>query len=229
MRVPAWFAICAALFERAADLQVSGDARGAKGVVADARRNAGGFRAPLNHRIGVGLGQRIAGELAGRAAVGLEQQRLRLGRQPRAVAIFMQVSFQIVMAGHGVLLAALLLQAHPQPPVLRIHVVDLHADRRADAGEGIAIKPISARSRRPMIVVASIASMSCRASCGSSTGVLPRRTIWRGPRTAAAGLTGMIWPMTSQFEEFDRRRAAVYARDACFGLRILAVKNSRKR
>ena len=49
-----------------------------------------------------------------------------------------------------------------------------------------------------MTVVVSIASMSCRASCGSSTGVLPRRTIWRGPRTAAAGLTGMIWPMTSQ-------------------------------
>ena len=40
--------------------------------------------------------------------------------------------------------------------------------------------------------------MSWRASAGSSTGVLPRRTIWRGPRTAAAGLTGMIWPITIQ-------------------------------
>jgi hypothetical protein len=42
-----------------------------------------------------------------------------------------------------------------------------------------------------MTVVVSIASMSCRASAGSSTGVLPRRTIWRGPRTA--GLVGIDW------------------------------------
>jgi hypothetical protein len=41
------------------------------------------------------------------------------------------------MAGHGVLLAALLVQAHPKPPVLRVHVLNPHADGRADAGEGI--------------------------------------------------------------------------------------------
>ena len=75
----------------AAVLQVGGDARGAKGMVADARGDASGLGAPLNHRIGVGLGQGVAGELAGRAAVGLKQQRLRLGRQPRAVDIFVQV------------------------------------------------------------------------------------------------------------------------------------------
>jgi hypothetical protein len=39
--------------------------------------SAGGFGAPLNHLIGV-LGQGIAGEPAGRAAVGLEQDRLGL-------------------------------------------------------------------------------------------------------------------------------------------------------
>jgi hypothetical protein len=33
--------------------------------------------------------------------------------------------------------AAFLLQAHPEPPVLRVHVLDAHADGRADAGEGI--------------------------------------------------------------------------------------------
>jgi hypothetical protein len=49
----------------------------------------------------------------------------------------MQVGFEVVMAGHGVLLAALLVQAHPKPPVLRIHVFDAHADRRADARERI--------------------------------------------------------------------------------------------
>ena len=84
-------------FKRAAVLQISSNARGAKGVVADARGDAAGFRAPLNHRIGVGLGQGIASELPGRAAVALEQKRLRLGRQPRAVDVFMQVGFEIVM------------------------------------------------------------------------------------------------------------------------------------
>ena len=78
-------------FKRAAVFQIGGDARGAKGVVADARSDAAGFGAPLNHRIGVGLGQGVAGELAGRAAVGLKQKRLRLGRQPRAVDIFVKV------------------------------------------------------------------------------------------------------------------------------------------
>ena len=60
------------------------------------------------------------------------------------------------------------------------------------------MKPISARSRRPITVEMLIASISWRASVGSSTGVLPRRTIWRGPRTALAGLIGMIWPITIQ-------------------------------
>ena len=60
-------------FQRAAVFQISSDARGAKSVVADPRGDPGGFGAPLNHRIGVGLGQGGAGELAGRAAVALKQ------------------------------------------------------------------------------------------------------------------------------------------------------------
>ena len=88
-------------FKRAAVFQVSGDARGAKGVVADMCGDTAGFGAPLNRRIGVGLGQGVAGELPGRPALGLKQQRLRLVRQPRAVDIFMQVGLKIVMAGQG--------------------------------------------------------------------------------------------------------------------------------
>ena len=79
------------LFERAAVLQISGDARCAKDVVANARSDASGFGAALNHRIGVGLGQGVAGELSGRPAVALEQQRLRLVRQPRAVDVCVKV------------------------------------------------------------------------------------------------------------------------------------------
>jgi len=57
--------------------------------------------------------------------------------------------------------------------------------------------PYWADIRRGTVDV-SIASIIWRASAGSSTGALPRRTIWRGPRTAAAGLVGMIWPITIQ-------------------------------
>jgi len=55
-RVEAWFAIWRGLFERTAVLQISGDARGAKDVVANSRGDASGFGATLNHHIGVGLG-----------------------------------------------------------------------------------------------------------------------------------------------------------------------------
>jgi hypothetical protein len=64
-------------------------------------------------RVGVRLGQGMAGQPAGRAAVGLEQHRLRLVRKPRAGEIFVQTGFEIVMARYGVLLAAFLVQAHP--------------------------------------------------------------------------------------------------------------------
>jgi uncharacterized protein len=111
------------LFERAAVLQVSGDARRPERVVAGARNDVGGFGAPPNHRIGVRLGQGSAGQLAGRAAVGLEQHRLQIVREARAGKIFMQVGFEIVMGRHGVLLAALLLQAHPEPRVHRYAIV----------------------------------------------------------------------------------------------------------
>ena len=47
---------------------------------------------------------------------------------------------------------------------------------------------------------------------GSSTGVLPERTTWRGPRTAAAGFAGTTWPVTSQSKRW--RMAA----SCCFTL-----------
>jgi hypothetical protein len=80
VRVLAWLAICAARSERAAILQIGRDARGAKHVVSDTRGDTSSLGAPLNHRIGVGLGQGIAGQLPGRAAVTLEQKRLQFVR-----------------------------------------------------------------------------------------------------------------------------------------------------
>jgi len=124
-------------FKRAAVLQISRNAGRPERVIADLRGDACGSGAPLDHRIGVRLGQGSAGELAGRAAVGLEQERLRLVGKACAVDIRMQIGFEIVMARHGVFLAALLVQAHPKPPVLRVHILDPHANRRADTRKGI--------------------------------------------------------------------------------------------
>jgi hypothetical protein len=41
-----------------------------------------------------------------------------------------------MMAGHGVFLAAFLVEAHPQAPVLPEDVRHGHAERRSDAREG---------------------------------------------------------------------------------------------
>jgi hypothetical protein len=67
------------------------------------------------------------------------------------------------------------------------------------------MSPISARSRRPAGLDVSMLSSSARASAGSSTGVCPVVTMWLGPRTACAGLTGTTWPVTSQS---NKRRIA---------------------
>src|SRR6266851_766675 len=74
-------------------------------------------------------------------------------------------------------------------------------------------RPINARSRKPTTVLVSMLSSSCRASVAARTGVLPVRTTYLGPRTAAAGFTASTWPTTNQSNSthggeplFDGRR-----------------------
>ena len=50
------------------------------------------------------------------------------------------------------------------------------------------MRPIKARSRNPTGFVTSIESSSARASEGSSTGVLPRFTLWDGPADGGGGV-----------------------------------------
>ena len=63
-------------------VEIGGDAHRPKRMVADLGRDVGGPRAPLDHRIGVGLGQGDCGELAARAAVRLKRERLWITRKP---------------------------------------------------------------------------------------------------------------------------------------------------
>jgi hypothetical protein len=99
--------------QSSAVLEVGGHACRPKRMITDLGGDVGRPRPPLDHCIGVRLGQGIAGELPGRPIVALEQKRLRIAREPRAVDILVQIGFEIVVARHGVPLPALLLQAHP--------------------------------------------------------------------------------------------------------------------
>jgi hypothetical protein len=65
------------------------------------------------------------------------------------------------------------------------------------ANEG-AINTINARFRNSIGVVTLMLSSSYRALVASSTGVLPWRAVWLGPRTGAAALCGTTWSVTCQ-------------------------------
>src|SRR4051812_19188346 len=95
------------VLQRAAVLEVGGDAGGAEAVVADRGGDAGGGGAAADHGVGVGLRQGRAGELAGAAADGAEQRPLRVAAQAGAVEVGGEVVIKVVVAGHLVPLAAL--------------------------------------------------------------------------------------------------------------------------
>ena len=94
-------------------------------------------RAPADHAIGVGLGHRPVGEKAGAAQRRAEQQAFVVAGELRPVDISMQVSVEIVVAGHLVPLAAFLVQTYPGAPALDIHILDPHLERGADTSKGV--------------------------------------------------------------------------------------------
>ena len=101
------------VFKRSAIFQIGRNSRGPKTVVSQLGRNPGSSSAPADHRIGIGLGQGGARELAGAPAYGAEQRPLGIIGQVSALYIGMQIGLKIVVAGHFMLLAALLPQPHP--------------------------------------------------------------------------------------------------------------------
>jgi hypothetical protein len=60
-----------------------------------------------------------------------KERPLRIAREPATVEISVKVSLEVMVAGHFVALAALLVQADPKPAVLHVHVLDLHRERCA--------------------------------------------------------------------------------------------------
>jgi hypothetical protein len=124
------------IFERAAELAEHGDSGGAEGVIADARGDARSRRALAHQLEGIDPVQHIARQFAV-ASDRAEQRPLGIGGDAGAIDIGVEEGFRVAMAGHVMELATLLMQAHPDAPVLREDILDLHADDRADAGEGI--------------------------------------------------------------------------------------------
>lgn len=113
------------VFQRAAVLEVGGHPGRAETVVADAGCDPGGLRAAACHGVGVGMAERRLAEVLGFAADGAEQGRSWFGH----AALFdigHQIFFELMMAGHFVPLAALFMQAQPEPPFLHEHILALH-------------------------------------------------------------------------------------------------------
>jgi hypothetical protein len=125
------------VFEHALVLEVCGDAGRAEGIAADAGLDARRLRAPLNHAVGVHVPHRVAGERPGLAGCRAEQGTFRVGRDVGGGDVFIEVLFEIVVAGHLVLHAAFLVQAHPAAPALHEVVAHLHLERGVDAREAV--------------------------------------------------------------------------------------------
>jgi len=99
--------------------------------------DAGGLGTVLDHAVSVRLGEGSARKPLGAAADGAEQRPLGIIADPSLVDIRGQVAFKIVVAGHGVGLAAFFAQTDPEPPAFRVDVLDPHRERGADARERI--------------------------------------------------------------------------------------------
>ena len=63
--------------------------------------------AAADHHIGIGLGQGGARELPGAAADGAEQRPLRIVPDARLLDVGGEIGLKVMVAGHGVCLAAL--------------------------------------------------------------------------------------------------------------------------
>ena len=119
-------------------LEVGRDAGGAEGVAADLGLNSGRGRPAADHPPHIRLLHGLDSELARAAARGAKQRTFPVLPDAGRRDILMEVLVKVVVRGHGVLLAALLMQAHPAAALLDVVILDPHAGGRADAGECVA-------------------------------------------------------------------------------------------
>jgi hypothetical protein len=92
---------------------------------------------PPNHPPHIGLQQGIGRQFAAASLYRTKQWFLPVLDDASGGDVLLQIPVQIVMRGHLVFLAALLMQPHPAPPPLHKEIFHLHRDRRSYAGEGV--------------------------------------------------------------------------------------------
>lgn len=98
------------LLERAAVLEMGGDPRGPERMIANLGVDAGSRRTAPDHRIGIGLGQGRARKPIGAVPYRAEQRPLVISADAGRIDVGVQIDLEIVVAGHGMRLAAFLLQ-----------------------------------------------------------------------------------------------------------------------
>jgi hypothetical protein len=86
---------------------------GPEGVIADARLDAGGSGPAADHGVGVCLKEGSSSQQPRATANSAEKRAFRVMPDAAAVEISLQVVFEVVVAGHLVPLAALLVQPDP--------------------------------------------------------------------------------------------------------------------
>lgn len=123
------------MFEQAVVFEIGGDACRAEGMAASTCTKPGFKHLALDHPVDILLVKRTANTRL--PAARAEQEALRLHGNAGNGDIFVEILLQSVMAGHLVLLAALLVQPHPTPAPLCVIVLHLLADDSIDAGEGV--------------------------------------------------------------------------------------------
>src|SRR5688572_19751363 len=123
--------------EVAAAFEVGGDPGGTQAVIADPGRDAGTLGAAANHRVSLGLAHRLLAQRARVASDAREQEPFRRSTEAGALEVLGEIALQVVVAGHLVILAVLLVQPHPEAALLRVDVLDAHGERGADAREAV--------------------------------------------------------------------------------------------
>src|SRR4051794_12949549 len=114
------------LLDGAAGFEVGGDAGGPERVAADPRREPGGGGPPLYHVQGVVAAERRPIEGPGLPVGRPEERPLWVACDACRLDVGIQVGFRVVVGGHLVELAALLVEAEPPPLAVGVVVLDLH-------------------------------------------------------------------------------------------------------
>ena len=142
---------CLRIFQRAALIEIGGDASCPEHMTAELDLETRFGRAPPDHLIGVDAVHRVLRQPAGLAGGRAEEGGLAGIADAGRVEIFVDELFELVMRRHFVALAAFLMQ--PDPPALALGVVilDAHGDDGCWPGDLVisSLQPI--RRERKML------------------------------------------------------------------------------